>query len=223
MFGDVEFFIKNIKYYVFCNITIFYSSLVRVPINNTKTNNETSLMFQIDIVEECKANNRKAQLKLYKQYCDGMFCVAMRFLKNEVDAEDVTQESFIKAFQKIDQFKGDVTFGAWLKRIVINKSIDFLKSKRQRMVELDESFMSVTEDDDWTIESGINLEEVKIAIESLPEKYKYVVMMFLMEGFDHNEISEVLGLTSSNCRTRLLRGKGLLKELLKNKGYATGS
>ena len=223
MFGDVEFFIKNIKYYVFCNITIFYSSLVRVPINNTKTNNETGLMFQIDIVEECKANNRKAQLKLYKQYCDGMFCVAMRFLKNEVDAEDVTQESFIKAFQKIDQFKGDVTFGAWLKRIVINKSIDFLKSKRQRMVELDESFMIVTEDDDWTIESGINIEEVKIAIESLPEKYKYVVMMFLMEGFDHNEISEVLGLTSSNCRTRLLRGKGLLKELLKNKGYATGS
>lgn len=223
MFGDVEFFIKNIKYYVFCNITIFYSSLVRVPINNTKTNNETGLMFQIDIVEECKANNRKAQLKLYKQYCDGMFCVAMRFLKNEVDAEDVTQESFIKAFQKIDQFKGDVTFGAWLKRIVINKSIDFLKSKRQRMVELDESFMIVTEDDDWTIESGINLEEVKIAIESLPEKYKYVVMMFLIEGFDHNEISEVLGLTSSNCRTRLLRGKGLLKELLKNKGYATGS
>ena len=91
------------------------------------------------------------------------------------------------------------------------------------MVELDESFMRVTEDDDWTVDSGINLEEVKLAIESLPEKYKYVVMMFLIEGFDHNEISEVLGLTASNCRTRLLRGKGLLKELLKNKGYATGS
>lgn len=180
-------------------------------------------MFQIEIVEECKANNRKAQLKLYKQYCDGMFCVAMRFLKNVDDAEDVTQESFIKAFQKIDQFKGDVTFGAWLKRIVINKSIDFLKSKRLQMVELDESFMSITEDDDWTVDSGINLDEVKLAIENLPEKYKYVVMMFLMEGFDHNEISEVLGLTASNCRTRLLRGKGLLKELLKNKGYATGS
>lgn len=180
-------------------------------------------MFQIEIVEQCKANNRKAQLKLYKQYCDGMFCVAMRFLKNVDDAEDVTQESFIKAFQKIEQFKGDVTFGAWLKRIVINKSIDFLKSKRQQMVELDESFMRVTEDDDWTVDSGINLEEVKLAIESLPEKYKYVVMMFLIEGFDHNEISEVLGLTASNCRTRLLRGKGLLKELLKNKGYATGS
>ncbi len=180
-------------------------------------------MFQIEIVEECKANNRKAQLKLYKQYCDGMFCVAMRFLKNTDDAEDVIQESFIKAFQKIDQFKGDVTFGAWLKRIVINKSIDFLKSKQLKMVELDESYMSIATDDDWTVDQSITLDEVKQTIESLPEKYRYVVMMFLMEGFDHNEIAQVLNLTASNCRTRLLRGKGLLKELLKNKGYATGS
>lgn len=180
-------------------------------------------MFQIEIVEECKANNRKAQLELYKQYCDGMFCVAMRFLKNSDDAEDVLQESFIKAFQKIDQFKGEVTFGAWLKRIVINKSIDFLKSRQKKMVELDESYMTIATDDDWTVHKSITLDEVKNEIESLPEKYRYVVMMFLMEGFDHKEIAQVLNLTASNCRTRLLRGKGLLKELLKNKGYATGS
>ena len=180
-------------------------------------------MFQIDVVEQCKANNRKAQLALYKQYCDGMFCVAMRFLKNADDAEDVLQESFIKAFHKIHQFKGDVTFGAWLKRIVINKSIDFLKSKQQKMVELDESYMHLETDDDWTIEEHITLDEVKLAIEQLPEKYKYVVMMFLVEGFDHKEISEVLNITGSACRTRLLRGKARLKELLKNKGYGTGS
>jgi len=180
-------------------------------------------MFQIEIVEECKANNRKAQLKLYKQYCEGMFCVAMRFLKNADDAEDVMQESFIKAFQKIHQFNGEVTFGAWLKRIVINKSIDFLKSKQLKMVELDETYMSITTDDDWTVSEEISMDDIKLAIEGLPEKYKYVVMMFLMEGFDHSEIAQVLNLTPSNCRTRLLRGKGLLKELLKNKGYATGS
>lgn len=180
-------------------------------------------MFHIDIVEKCKTNNRKAQLKLYKQYCDGMFCVAMRFLKNADDAEDVMQESFIKAFQKIHQFKGDVTFGAWLKRIVINKSIDFLKSKRQKLVELDESYMSLEEHDDWSVDKKITLDQVKKAIAELPEKYKYVVMMFLMEGYDHDEISQVLNITSSACRTRLSRGKGLLKERLKNKGYATRS
>jgi len=180
-------------------------------------------MFQIDIVEECKANNRKAQLKLYKQYCDGMFCVAMRFLKNADDAEDVIQEAFIKAFQKIHQFKGDVTFGAWLKRIVINKSIDFLKARKQKLVALDEGYMHISEDENWTVEDGISMNEVKQAIESLPEKYRYVVMMFLMEGFDHGEISQVLNITESACRTRLLRGKGFLKELLKSKRYVSGS
>ncbi len=180
-------------------------------------------MFQIEIVEQCKANNRKAQLKLYNQYCDGMFCVAMRFLKNADDAEDVIQESFIKAFQKIDQFKGEVSFGAWLKRIVVNKSIDFLKSKHQRTVELDESYMTIAADDDWSVPTAISLDEVRGAISDLPEKYKYVVMMFLLEGFDHNEISEVLKISATNCRTRLLRGKGLLKQFLKEKGYAARS
>src|SRR5690606_23847655 len=94
-------------------------------------------MFQMDILEKCKANDPKAQMHLYRQYCEGMFCVAMRFLKNPDDAEDVLQESFLKAFQKMDQYKGDVTFGAWLKRIVINKSIDFLKSNKGRTEELD--------------------------------------------------------------------------------------
>ena len=180
-------------------------------------------MFQIDIVEQCKAKNRGAQLKLYKQYCDGMYCVAIRFLQNADDAEDVTQEAFIKAFQKIDQFKGEVTFGAWLKRIVINKSIDFLKAKQQKLVTLDEGYMHVAVDDDWSIEEGIRLDEVKLAIEKLPEKYKYVVMMFLMEGFDHGEISQVLNISESACRTRLSRGKGYLKELLKNNRYVSRS
>lgn len=180
-------------------------------------------MFQIDVVEQCKANDRKAQLQLYNQYCGGMFYVAMRFVKNTDDAEDITQESFIKAFQKIHQFKGDVSFGAWLKRIVINKSIDFLKAKKERLVPLDESYMQVVEDDDWTVEEGISLEEVRLAMEQLPEKYRYVVMMFLLEGYDHREIANVLGLSETACRTRLLRGKGFLKELLKKKRYGTGS
>ncbi len=180
-------------------------------------------MFQIEIVERCKANDRKAQLTLYKQYCEGMFCVAMRFLKNADDAEDVLQESFIKAFQKIHQFKGDVTFGAWLKRIVINKSIDFLKSKRENTLSLNENFMHITEDEDWTVEDDVTTETIKEAIERLPEKYKYVVMMYLIEGFDHNEIATVLHLTETTCRTRLLRGKGLLKEALKDWKYGTGS
>ncbi len=180
-------------------------------------------MFQIDVVEQCKQNNRKAQVKLYKQYCDGMYCVAMRFVKNADDAEDVLQESFIKAFQKIDQFKGEVTFGAWLKRIVVNKSIDFLKKKQEKLVTLDETYMHVVEDDNWNVAPEISMDQVRSAIEKLPENYKYVVLMFLLEGYDHTEISEVLNITHTTCRTRLLRGKAYLKEILKEKCNGTGS
>ncbi len=182
-------------------------------------------MFQIDVVEQCKANDRKAQMQLYKQYCKGMFCVAMRYVQNSYDAEDMVQESFVKAFQRIHQFKGEVTFGAWLKRIVINKSIDFLKAKKHRLVSLDENYLQVAEDNDndWTVEQDITIDQVKKAINQLPEKYKYVVMMFLIEGYDHKEISEVLKLTETTSRTRLLRGKSYLKELLKEKAYGTGS
>lgn len=180
-------------------------------------------MFQIDVVEQCKANNRKAQMKLYHQYCDGMFRVAMRFVNNTYDAEDIVQEAFIKAFQKIHQFKAEVTFGAWLKQIVVNKSIDFLKATKQRSVALDEDWIPIEEDDDWEVDDYITFEEVREAINKLPEKYKYVVMMFLMEGFDHSEISEVLQLTETTCRTRLLRGKGYLKQILTKKTHGTRS
>ncbi|TAI49844.1 RNA polymerase sigma factor [Flagellimonas allohymeniacidonis] len=180
-------------------------------------------MFQIELVEQCKANDRKAQLQLYEQYCDGMFCVAMRFLKDVDDAEDVLQESFIKAFQRIDQFRGDVTFGAWLKRIVVNGSIDFLKSKQQRTVELNEGYMRVAEDEDWSFDTGISIDEVKNAIEQLPDKYRFVVQLFLVEGYDHSEISEILKISETASRTRLLRGKSRLREMLKGKAYGTRS
>lgn len=180
-------------------------------------------MFQIELIEQCKANDRKAQLKLYRQYCNGMYCVAMRFLRNADDAEDVLQESFVKAFQKIHQYKGDVTFGAWLKKIVIHKSLDFIKAKKENMVELDEAYMQIAEDDDWMVEDKIAVDEVKLEMENLPEKYKYVVQLFLVEGYDHSEISQILNIPETTCRTRLLRGKGFLKEALKKKSYGTGS
>ncbi len=178
-------------------------------------------MLHIELVEKCKVNDRQAQMQLYRQYCDGMFCVAMRFLKNSDDAEDVLQDSFIEAFQRIGQFKGDVTFGAWLKRIVVNGSIDFLKSKHQRTVELNESYLQVAEEDDWSVEEGISIDQVKKAIEELPQKYRYVVQLFLVEGYDHSEISEILGITETASRTRLLRGKTQLKEKLKDLAYGT--
>jgi len=174
-------------------------------------------MFQVDIIEQCKQNNRKAQLQLYNQYCEGMYIVAKRFLKDAHDAEDVVQEAFIKAFTKLHQYKAEVTFGAWLKRIVVNKSIDFLKSKKLGLVDLEEVHLKVIDtsnDDKWLVDDTITLVDVKNAIENLPDKYQYVLMLYLIEGYDHQEISEILNISEIASRTQLSRGKIKLQELL---------
>ena len=174
-------------------------------------------LFQSEIIEKCMQNNRLAQMQLYNQYCDGMYIVAKRFVKAEAEAEDVVQEAFIKAFSKLHQYKAEVTFGAWLKRIVVNKCIDVLKSNKERLVELDEVHLKVvdtSENDKWLVDDTMTLNEIKDAIGNLPDKYKYVVMLFFIEGYDHQEISEILNISQVASRTQLSRGKQMLQKLL---------
>ncbi len=182
-------------------------------------------MLKVDIIEQCKRNNRKAQMQLYHQYCNGMYIVAMRYVKDAHEAEDIVQEAFIKAFSKIDQYKAEVTFGAWLKRIVINKSIDFLKSKKEQLIEINELHLKICDtdsNDKWLVEDTTTLNAIKKAIDRLPEKYRCVVLLYLIEGYDHQEISQILNITEVASRTQLLRGKKKLQELLTLETNGTG-
>lgn len=161
---------------------------------------------------------------LYNQYCDGMFIVAQRYLKDTAAAEDAMQEAFVKAFSKLDQFKGDVTFGAWLKRIVINKCLDTIKSRKLETESIEESVFEIVQDDnDWKVSDEATVTEILSAINNLPEKYQVVVQLFLLEGYDHQEIAEVLCISENSSRTNLHRGKTILKKTLKHLHYGTGS
>lgn len=152
-----------------------------------------------------------------------MFIVANRYMKDVAAAEDALQEAFIKAFAKLDQFKGDVTFGAWLKRIVINKCLDIIKSRRLELQSLDEGVMHIADSsEDWSVSDETTVEEVYAAIEGLPEKYSTILKLFLLEGYDHQEIAEILEITESASRTILHRGKAQLKKKLKHLDHGTG-
>ncbi len=161
-------------------------------------------------------------MALYRQYCDGMFVVAHRYMKDTAAAEDALQEAFIKAFRKIGQFKGDVTFGAWLKRIVINTCLDALKAKKMEQVEVDEETLSIVEEDTWEVPDEATVQEVVDAIEALEDPYGAVVKLFLLEGYDHREISKVMGITESASRTYLHRGKNKIRKQLKHLENGTG-
>ena len=104
-----------------------------------------------------------------------------------------------------------------MKKIVVNRSIDFLKSNRKRLSPLEEKHMATipVDEDDWTVEDEVNVEEIKLAMEQLPDKYGLVLKLYLIEGYDHAEISEILDISETASRTRLLRGKTQLQERLK--------
>ncbi|MEE2771103.1 MAG: sigma-70 family RNA polymerase sigma factor [Bacteroidota bacterium] len=180
-------------------------------------------MIQHKLIQACRENNRKAQMRLYNKYCDGMYYVALRFMKDTMEAEDAMQEAFIKAFDKLHQFNGEVSFGAWLKRIVINKCLDRLKARKMELVAINEQVLGTVEDqEDWQVEDGIGIEEVKKEIENLPEKYKYPLMLYLIEGYDHEEISEILDISQVASRTLVHRGKKKLQDELKTLRNGTG-
>ena len=157
-------------------------------------------------------------MQLYNKYCEGMFLVANRFLRNTQEAEDAMQEAFISAFLKLKQFQGEVSFGAWLKKIVINKCLDKLKARKLEYVALNENVITKVDDEkteSWEVDENTGIKEVTRALENLPEKYKYPLMLFLMEGYDHEEISEILNITQVASRTLIHRGKKKLMEELK--------
>lgn len=176
------------------------------------------------LLQQCREQNPKAQMQLYRQYSEGMFHVAIRYVERPADAEDIVQESFIKAFDRLHQFEGQVSFGAWLKRIVVNRSLDWIRSRRDVVNDWEENeVIDLDQTNDWDVSSEVSLEVVEAAIDRLPEKYREVVLLYLVEGYDHEEISEILDISLANSRARLARGRQKLKKMLENKCYGTGS
>ncbi|TDQ27920.1 RNA polymerase sigma factor [Tenacibaculum caenipelagi] len=169
------------------------------------------------VIDACRNNDAKAQMQLYDLYCDAMFTVALRYVKDSFTAEDVVQEAFIKAFKNIDSYKEEVTFGAWLKRIVINQSIDYLKKRKLELISLNEETTTLVDDDhdNWNVASTISYQDIVNCIQQLKEKYRIVLTLFLLEGYDHGEISQILGISEVSSRTHLLRGKKQVQEQLK--------
>lgn len=142
-----------------------------------------------------------------------MYHVALRFLENEAEAEDAVQEGFIKAFKNLHGFSNDVSFGAWLKKIVIRVCLDQLKKATNKIKPLDIENIELKEDteEDWNSFLAFAAEKIVNCISNLPDSYKEVVHLYLIEGYDHEEISEILNISEVNSRTLLYRGKQKLK------------
>ena len=156
-------------------------------------------------------------MQIYKAYYTAMYNTSLRILKDTFEAEDMMQEAFLTAFTKLDTFKGEVAFGAWLKRIVINKSLTQLKKTntyedvKMEVVQVPPLEQEEEKDINYT---SLKAQKVLEILNSLQENYRIVLNLHLIEGYDYEEISAILGYSNQNVRTTISRAKKKLKQQL---------
>ncbi|MAU26569.1 MAG: RNA polymerase subunit sigma [Muricauda sp.] len=171
------------------------------------------------LLKECLEGKQSAQLEIYNRYYKAMYNTALRIVKHTAEAEDVMQESFLNAFTKLHTFKGDVTFGAWLKRIVVNNSIyHYRKQQKLKAVAIDEVLYKVEDNDEVVLNQDgyteLKAQKVMETMKSLKDNYRVSLTLHLIEGYDYEEISQILDISYANCRTTISRAKESLRKKL---------
>lgn len=176
-----------------------------------------------DLVVECKRGSKKACFELYRLYSKAMLNIAFRIVGSLDEAEDVLQEAFLDAFNRIRDFRQETTFGLWLKQIVVHRSINLLRRRRLELVVLDDEHLDgiaeeEVEDDE---EIQYKVAQVKDAMKELADGYRVVLSLYLLEGYDHEEIGEILDISENTSRTQFLRAKRKLNEILIKRGITS--
>lgn len=168
------------------------------------------------LIEECRRGSRKAQFRLYELYSKAMLNAAYRIVNNREEAEDMLQEAFTDCFRSIGSYRSESTFGAWLKTIVINKCINRLRKREAELVYVDDYSPVERPGDEEPEVIWPDTSVIAKAAEKLPDGYRVVFSLYLLEGYDHAEISQIMNISESTSKTQYLRAKNKLKKILIN-------
>lgn len=166
-----------------------------------------------DLIERCREGHRDAQFELYRLYSRAMYNTALRMLRHPHDAEDILQAVFVEVFTKLASFRYESSIGAWMKRITINKCINFLKSRKLALTELTATHDKM-EENEPVREPVLSIETINAAIHQLPDGYRVVFSLYALEGYDHEEIGQILGVTEATSKSQYSRAKAKLREML---------
>ena len=164
------------------------------------------------MLDRCQDGDQAAQFEIYRLYYKSMYNSSLRIVGVPEEAEDIMQESFLTAFRKLKSYSGEVSFGSWLKRIVINRSLDILRKRKVIFEELHAELPVVSDPEPEP--DPISVEEVKSAIALLSDGYRTILSLILLEGYDHEEVSEIMGIKNVTSRTQFSRARQKLKEIL---------
>ena len=166
------------------------------------------------IIKGCITNNAVCQRMLFDAYAGKMLSVCYRYVGNQHDAEDVLQEAFIKIFAHIHQFKCEGSFEGWLRRIVVNTALKFLQKKKIHFTNITETTVSSVPVEPDVI-SNLQTEQLMVMLKNLPDGYRVVFNLYVIEGYDHEEIASLLNIQASTSRSQLVKARKLLQQGIK--------
>lgn len=181
-----------------------------------------ALDVQNELVERCLLGDRVAQRAFYDSYSKAMYNAAFRILQSREEAEDVLQESFLKAFNSMSTFRGDASVGSWLKRIVVNASINTLKKRRLNFDVLDEDRLEVEDEGPYEEMFHYTIDDVKSAVKELSDGYRTVFTLYVFEDYSHKDIGDFLGVSESTSKSQLNRARKRVAEWLIMNGNGNG-
>jgi RNA polymerase sigma-70 factor (ECF subfamily) len=169
-----------------------------------------------NLVRDCLKGKLKAQRELYEHFSKNMLGVCYRYTRSIKDAEDVLQEGFVKVFHNLEQYKGDGELGAWIRRIMVNTALNFLKRNRRYQQEMyfTEEYLHPVTDDDPVVK--IQAKELADLIRQLPHGYQVIFNLHAVEGYSHVEIGELLGISDGTSRSQYSRARNLLITWIEN-------
>ena len=169
-----------------------------------------------ELIDRCLAHDRQAQFEFYQLYSRAMYNVCLRIVHKSEVAEDLLQNSFVDFFSKLHTFKGNSSVGAWLKRICVNNCISYLKKRRVQLVEMEERHTGVADENfnESTDCGGLNVAAVKAAMQQLSDGYRTIFSLYALEGYDHQEIAQILDITESTSKSQYSRAKARLRQIL---------
>ncbi len=163
-----------------------------------------------ELIIQCKKQDAKAQGELYIQYNRILFAICLRYSPNYVEAEDNLQDAFLTIFKKVEQYNGKGSFEGWMKRVTVNTVLQ--KYRKQRTFEIVDEGQIEDEEEDTEIESDeIPLDFLLKIVQELPDRYRLVFSMYVMDGYQHKEIAEMLGISDGTSKSNLARARIILK------------
>ena len=169
-----------------------------------------------ELIKRCLQNNSEAQEKLYKLYAPKMFGVCLRYAKNHMEAEDVLQEGFIKVFLHLKDYRNEGSLEGWIRRTIVNTAINFYRKSIKSSKDLDIDGLEIANSDEETVLDQLSTRELLDAIRELPDGYRIVFNLNVLEGYTHKEIGQMLSLSENTSKSQLSRARQVLQKKLKN-------